>query len=47
MLSNKMKNYKICAELVNLSRSWLASLTLLILVVISFNINAEEAQVAN
>jgi type IV pilus assembly protein PilQ len=39
-----MKNHKICAELVNLSRNWLASLTLLILVVISFNINAEEAE---
>ncbi len=42
MLSNKMKNYKISTELVNLSHYWLASLTLLILLIISFNINAEE-----
>ncbi|WP_159821721.1 type IV pilus secretin PilQ [Colwellia sp. 20A7] len=43
MLSNKMKNNKICAKLVNLSYSWLASLTLLIFVILSFSINAAEA----
>jgi type IV pilus assembly protein PilQ len=44
MLSNKMKNYKIFSELVNLSRSWLSLLTLVTLVIISFNTSAEETK---
>ena len=42
MLFNKMKNYKIIAETVNLKRIWLTCFTLLTLVVASFSINAEQ-----
>ena len=37
-----MKNYKVFTGLANLKQSWLACLTLLTLVIASFNINAEQ-----
>jgi len=42
MLFNKMKNYKVFTGLANLKQSWLACLTLLTLVIASFNINAAQ-----
>lgn len=43
MLFNKMKNYRVFAEAINLKQNWLVCLTLLTLVVASFNVRAQES----
>jgi len=42
MLFNKMKNYKIFAGVTNFKQNWLTCLTLITLVVASFNVSAEQ-----